>query len=141
MKKQALRIFTIASLFLAVTIAPVFAHFGTVARFNVPFDFIVKDVTLAAGVYTVAADSNGLLLIRDAKGHGRALVVTMAVQSAKAQDQAKLIFNRYGNRCYLSQIWRSGESSGRELYRPRSERKLAENGPKVEKAIVVAENR
>jgi hypothetical protein len=46
-------------------------------------------------------------------------------EAAKAPDQGKLVFNRYGDRYFLSEIWTAGDTSGRTLLVSKVERELA----------------
>ena len=61
------------------------------------------------------------------------------------QMNAKLVFHRYGNTYFLSQIWMAGESTGRELPKTRQERAIdrelktiASNKPAYEVVEVIA---
>jgi len=40
-------------------------------------------------------------------------------------NQGTLVFNRYGNDYYLSEVWPAGGSTGRELLKSHTERELA----------------
>ena len=60
----------------------------------------------------------------------------MPVRANQTQEETKLVFHRYGDQYFLSQIWTVGANSGRELLMPRLERELAKNA-KIERQTVV----
>jgi len=134
MKKQVLKIFSMLSLAVTLTAAAVYANPTGALKANIPFGFTVGNKTLPAGVYTVArasmADPVTLLIRRE---DGRAVGVltqTQGVQALRRQDQTKLVFHRYGDRYFLTQIWTAGDTAGRELRKSRAERELVKNGSK-----------
>ncbi len=86
-----------------------FAMVGTsyaqsnMVRVNVPFDFTVGKQLLPAGTYTIKAESSGLIAI---KNHDKPItVLTIAEQDgARSPNGGKLIFHRYGDQYFLSEI-------------------------------------
>ncbi|HEX6728749.1 MAG TPA: hypothetical protein VF074_02005, partial [Pyrinomonadaceae bacterium] len=66
-------------------------------------------------------------LLQSKDGDLSAFLITTAVQARKTQNRTKLIFNKYGNQHFLSQIWITGNNSGRELVVQRQERELRRN--------------
>jgi hypothetical protein len=99
---------------------------------NIPFDFSVADKKLPAGKYWIsrAQQSNGDLIvqIRSAEGHESISRLTFAVTTLKPMDKGSLVFHRYGDEYFLSEIWPAGGLTGRELPKSRSERELVQNG-------------
>ncbi|PYT76379.1 MAG: hypothetical protein DMG42_05410 [Acidobacteria bacterium] len=83
---------------------------------NIPFAFAAGRMALPAGEYRVqkvAYDSSVLLIQRT--DHAAATVVTsFAAQANAKQAQSKLLFHRYRNRYFLSQIWIAGSARGSE---------------------------
>ena len=61
--------------------------------------------------------------------------MTMEVLANDWQAESKLIFNRYGNHYFLSQIWTQGDNSGRELFKSQRESELAGKQAKREVAV------
>lgn len=94
---------------------------------NIPFEFTVKGKTLPAGEYIVSRgstiDKTGLIMQRR-NGGANAVVLTMSIQSRENQKESRLVFNRYGDHYFLSQVWTSGDQQGRELFKSRQERSL-----------------
>jgi hypothetical protein len=94
---------------------------------NVPFAFVAGQVTLPAGEYRVDLSSSSLALLLTQIGNpsASAIAVTMRTQASQPQADSKLVFHRYGDRYFLSQCWRAGSSSGRELRKSAREKEIA----------------
>jgi len=105
---------------------------------DVPFDFTVSDKKLPAGKYSIsrAQTSNGDLVLQIVSANGKENIsrLTIPVITHKPMNQGTLVFNRYGNDYYLSEVWPAGGSTGRELPKSRTERELARKA--VEPQIV-----
>jgi hypothetical protein len=99
---------------------------------NIPFDFIIGKSALKAGQYTVEPRERNLgsvWLIRNHNNNAAVFVITMPV-SRKTQQEGKLVFHKYGDQFFLSQIWIPGSATGGELIISRLERNLARNSVK-----------
>ena len=93
---------------------------------TVPFDFVVSNRHLAAGTYTVTTNLNqGTVLIRGEDNGSAQFTITIATQARKTQEHEKLVFNRYGERYFLRQVWQSGMDRGRELPASKAEQEFA----------------
>lgn len=145
MKKQSLRIFLMFGL-LAI-LAPLSAHAqsNNAQTANIPFSFNVGEKTFPAGEYSVTRlnpqSDKAALAIKSTDGRLSKVVLTNPVQAAKAQEAAKLIFSRYGDQYFLSQVWTPADNTGLELPRSRAERTLARNkGQDAPERTVVALN-
>ena len=95
---------------------------------NIPFDFVAGNQTLPAGQYAVSVASVGhsLLLVDRKDGIASAFLITNAVAANEIQTESKLIFNRYGDRYFLSKVWTEGNSRGRELLKSAREKEMAQ---------------
>jgi hypothetical protein len=111
--------------------APVRAQVVDTIVADVPFDFTVRDSTLPAGKYTIkrtySADP-GVMQIRNADGDEVVLFVVGSAQAAKEPQQTRLIFDRVGDRYFLSEIFEEGNITGVELPKSRAERDLVKEG-------------
>jgi hypothetical protein len=105
---------------------------------EIPFGFIVNGATLPAGEYLVRSEGAGgaALLFSDLNGHRNNLMLTNACRSLKAATKTKLVFHRYGDRYFLSQIWIAGKDSGRELPTSRRETEVARDFSMQEVVLV-----
>ena len=103
----------------------------------VPFDFMVGNQHMAAGIYDVTTDQN-TLLIRGEENGSASFVLAFSAYAGKTQEQAKLVFKRYGDRYFLSQVWYPGTNQGRQLRISKIERELAMNSAKPEVVTLIA---
>ncbi len=126
MKKQALTVLSIGSLLVMLAVAPLHAISSTFTA-NIPFDFMVGNKTLPAGSYKVGHPNiMGTLVIQSVDHRGSAFFLAHFVSAKSGQDNsAKLIFNRYGDQYFLSQVWSGEETDGRGLIKSRREREVA----------------
>ncbi len=111
--------------------APVRAQVVDTVVADVPFDFTVRDSTLPAGKYTIKrtySANPGVMQIRNADGDEVMLFVVGSAQAAKEPDQTRLIFDRVGDRYFLSEIFEEGNITGVELPKSRAERDLVKEG-------------
>lgn len=125
MKKHSLIPLLAMVLMLAVGSAYAQLPSPGVVKANIPFSFTVDKMAFPAGEYTVRnSGTAGVLLISGEDSSQRGLISTMGIEASKSSSQTKLIFNRYGDQYFLSQVWVRGEASGRELPRTRTEKEL-----------------
>ena len=92
----------------------------------VPFDFVVGDKTLLSGRYELTPTSDRVLRVQSADGMNSAFVQTRAVSGRKPDSFEHVVFNCYGDRCFLSQVWAAEHDLGRELKKCSLEERLAE---------------
>lgn len=108
---------------------------GTAIRASIPFDFIVRGRTLPAGHYEirrVGDEPTGLLIRNIDDKHDHALFETETVYMRGVSGKNELVFNRYGDTYYLSEVETAGEQMAREVYPSRSERHLRQQMAKNE---------
>jgi hypothetical protein len=102
----------------------VYAQSSISLNANVPFDFVAGEKTLPAGHYTVAqAPALGVLMIRSSETKGAVFAMTNPVYSPAGRNESKLVFHRYGNAYFLSEVWGS-ENAGGQLPASKEDRKL-----------------
>ena len=124
MRKQLLGLATFVA-FITLAVGSVQAQTGYRIQTNIPFDFTAGESSLRAGIYAVEMISDNALLVRSIDGKKGVLLVTSATESGGKQKPARLIFNSYGGRYFLSQAWMSAGDVGRELHPSGAERRLA----------------
>ena len=124
MKRQAVSLISLLSLLLVAGSA--IAQTIRV-RADIPFSFAVGSKTLPAGTYDLGtiSDDTKMLQLRARNGNTGMTVVSNAAENLKPADRTKLVFNRYGDRYFLSQIWLAGETRGRELPKSNREKEVA----------------
>ena len=85
---------------------------------NIPFSFTVCQEQLPAGKYKVRPVTSAnprVVLIASENNRALEMICTHDVQGKKRASTGKLIFNRYGDQYFLSELWVQGETTGRQL--------------------------
>lgn len=101
---------------------------------DVPFAFAVAEQRLPAGHYIVAAAGTDLIRIFNAQTRG--LFVPTHSGMRRKSDGSKLVFHRYGDTYFLSSVWVTGNTFGKEVFRSRAERELEARRTEMELAVV-----
>ena len=142
MKRYLTLTIAILMLLAVVTVTAEAQIFGSQRmRARIPFSFNVGKTTLPAGEYTIAVlnpnSDRKVLQIRSTDGKLSALIHTTGV-SINTPEDAKLVFNRYGNRYFFSQAQMAGESTTLAAVKSRSERSEAQAVARKERKVTVA---
>src|SRR5215469_13914902 len=127
MKRQAVSLVSLLSLLLVAGSA--FAQTIRVSG-DIPFNFVVGSKTYPAGTYEIASiDSTNskTLLLKTRDGNACAMINSNAAESLKPADKTKLVFNRYADQYFLSQIWVNGETRGHQLQKSSREKEVAKD--------------
>ena len=99
------------------------AYAQSAVKANVPFPFNVGTSQLAAGSYRITVeDGSGLVMISNSTSF--ATVLSLGQQERPGGKSRKLVFQRLGNRYFLTQIWGEQGSTGLRLRAPKVETKL-----------------
>ena len=135
MKNQ---LFALIGLGLLLATASAYAQTGVV-KANVPFNFIVEKTQVPAGEYLIQnLSTSGLAMsIQSSDRKMVKVVLPNACESSQAQPKTKLVFHRYGDQYFLSQIWTAGNNRGSELPKSRRETEVAMDYP-AQNVVVVA---
>ena len=147
MKNQILRNTAILGLFFMLVIANVNAQTASEVKVNIPFDFSTGKATLKAGSYTIKRTSGSVLALRSTDGKTTALVnAPLTIGSRDSKSGERLVFNKYGDQYFLSQVWLSVDT-GRQLFTSGAETKaardyrLANNNAKPQRVEVAMQSR
>ena len=135
MKKQ---LFTLLGLGLLFATASAYAQ-TTALKANIPFNFSVAGKSLPTGEYTIQSigTSNRVLVLRGSNQSAK-MVMANSCESARPSDKTKLVFHRYGDRYFLSQIWTAGNSSGAEFPQSRHEAEVALDFPREDVVLIAS---
>jgi len=105
---------------------------------QVPFDFMAGSHQFPAGAYSIKSDASaGTVLIRSEGGGPAAFILTYPAGENTEQVRARLVFNRYGNHYFLSQVWPAGVA-GRGFSKSQQEVEVAKAGSRPEVLSIVA---
>jgi len=81
---------------------------------------------LPSGQYTVYTDAGpGVVKLRSADAKSSVMILSIATQTMATPTTGKLVFNKYGDEYFLSQIWKAGSNRGNELRKSRREAEVA----------------
>jgi hypothetical protein len=133
MKKQLFALLGLGLLLATVTASAQTIHL----KADIPFDFFVGGRSLPTGEYTIRSLGSQAIAI-SAPGQKAMVVLTNMCQSVKTSPRSKLVFARYGDRYFLSEMWVQGNSTGRQLPKRRSEVRVADNET-AQPVVVLAE--
>jgi hypothetical protein len=132
MKCVSIRVFTfpvaliVVSLMLLGHPSAVQAQ-SSLLKADIPFDFFVGGEILPAGLYDLKLIAGSVIQVRSDKGSTAMVVMTIPSSSSLKAPEPFLVFNRYGNDHFLSEVRWSGYSIGRALIKSSIERELAKN--------------
>lgn len=141
MTKAMSRLLAVAALIaFTLAIGPVVAHAQSERLIaKIPFGFYVGGKELPAGEYTVQRVEGNMSLVRLADREGHTLM-TFAIPAVREPEHgAKLIFNKYGDEYFLSEIRWMESSTALEFVPSSRERELAKKT--VPQRILAADSR
>lgn len=90
---------------------------------DVPFEFYAGDKLLSPGKYTIVQIRNEAFLLQNTAGNEKIIVPTP--QSARFRQNAEteqIVFNRYGDRYFLRQIFANRMADGFSLLKSKTEK-------------------
>lgn len=115
MKKTVTTIIAAVGLCLTMAVASVSAQTPTGAEVNIPFDFSAGKASLKAGTYVIIRKSDSMLQIRQANEKKTILVnAPLTIGSRDYRAGERLVFNRYGDEYFLTQVWFTADQ-GKQL--------------------------
>lgn len=128
MRKKVFSAALTCGLLAVVAVATAYAQLpATEVRASIPFDFSVRGKILPAGDYEIRrlGDEPGGLTISSANHKGeRVIFETEPVEPREIASRGELVFHRYGDSYFLSEVFDGGGETGRELLPSREERSL-----------------
>jgi hypothetical protein len=129
MKKWIFSAVATACVLVSMIVVPAQAQMmpGTTMHVVVPFDFIVREKILPAGRYEIKRlnDSTELLVVRNINDrHDQVVIDTESVEPRAIPNNSEVVFHRYGDSYFLSEVLTAGEQTGEELAPSRAERHL-----------------
>lgn len=133
---------------LALFVASTFITAGVMAqdhqvKATVPFNFTVNGTAMPAGNYTIGTDSDSpsVLRIRDRQQNASVMTIGMTDPISTDNDR-KLVFHRYGNQYFLSEVRCSDASLDLHLPTSKAEKQakkqIEEAGVRVNNDVLIA---
>jgi hypothetical protein len=131
----------LAMIAVALMVSTPFVQAQSPVKADVPFAFSLQGQSMAAGNYKIFAVSDRALEIWNLDSqHGQLLIKQISVQSFKQQGPS-LVFHKYGDQYFLSQIWDGQGDTGIQLAESKREKemKTASNDlPNASETVIVA---
>ncbi len=127
--------FVFLALSLLFVVATAQANMSFTLTAKIPFAFSVGTASLPAGEYLVQQQANGLLAIRG-DGSSSCVTITNTGRTASGTSEgARLVFHRYNEQYFLSEVFGGGGGQAQTLPVSRQEKEYLQSGMKK-----VAEN-
>jgi len=92
---------------------------------DIPFDFKAGDKELPAGRYQVSQSTSGeAVTVRSVENSISVVKMTNHLVQLDPAKTSKLVFNRYGNQYFLSEVWIAGRSTGQQIRKTNAEKAI-----------------
>jgi hypothetical protein len=108
-------------------------------KVNIPFAFAVEDSSLPDGeylVFTVTSERSILIVSTDCK-HS-AIVNTLPNYASSPSENSRLVFHRYGDEYFLTQVWTAGQNLARNSLSNKRAMEIASSGGKPQTFTILA---
>jgi hypothetical protein len=91
---------------------------------NIPFSFLVGNHQMPSGEYVVTHAANGILRMSNTENPSSGLLTSVQAVESRTSQPPKLVFHRYVDSYFLSEVWTGDGRIGRQLPRSKAEREL-----------------
>jgi len=137
---------TLITLCLLFTAATLFAQTESqrLMKINIPFAFGVEDHSLPAGEYLVlTVTPERSIRIVSVDGKHSAIVNDLPNYASSPSPSSRLVFHRYGNQYFLTQVWTAGQNVARNPLSSKRAMEIASSGvtPQTFTILAVADRR
>lgn len=106
----------------------------------IPFDFTIGDETFSEGEYSIARlnrQKPSILVLQGIKNNKRIIFLTQKKVAKNAFKNPRLVFSKFGDSYFLSEIWTIGTKNGRKLINKQLEKNSEQDtGLKTETVIL-----
>lgn len=107
-------------------------------KLDVPFAFVAGDMNMPAGQYEVLHIMNpGWILIRNTNGRANAVVHVQVSATSVGGSSNKLVFSRYGEKYFLSQVWTGEDNEVHDCFKSSAELTLARSSSRLPEVATV----
>lgn len=116
--KNIKRAIAFSGLLVLLTFSYALAQSDRQTFISIPFNFSVGDKSFVAGEYIIERnrkDSDTVWVIRHKGDSGKAVFLTRPVRANETQEGTKLVFSRYEDLYFLTEVWTAGTNTGREI--------------------------
>lgn len=128
MKKQIAAIVILLTLFLVLTAVSVNAQANQKIIVEIPFEFMVVGDKYEAGQYVIerldAQNDPFTMTLSGANIAEKKVFITQSLQLETAVENVQIVFSKYEDNYFLSEIWTGNTKDGLHIPMGRIERKL-----------------
>lgn len=103
---------------------------------DVPFGFYMGSAAMPQGAYRVDRLNVAGEVITLRSAHASKAVTAIDIFGKSKEEQPRLVFHRYGDAYFLSEIWNGNGNMGRAIPRSQREKEFASNGAAPALAVV-----
>jgi hypothetical protein len=137
--KSARTLITICLLFTVATLFAQTTPSQRLMKVNVPFAFAVEDHSLPAGEYLVlTVTPERSIRIVSADGKYSAIVNTLPNYAKSPSETSRLVFHRYGDEYFLTQVWTGSQNVARNPLSSKRAMEIASSGGMPETKTIIA---
>src|ERR1041384_1827956 len=125
--KHMKKAFALSGLLVLLTFASALGQSDRQTIIHIPFNFSVGEKAFPAGSYVIERNRNNsdtVWVIRHKDDSGSAILLTRPVRGNDVVAKTRLVFNRYDDLHFLSEVWIVGSESGHEIPITKRERAL-----------------
>lgn len=134
MKRISMTLIAVAALLISTA---AFAQSGTYSA-SIPFQFRVGETLMPAGEYHMSVIAPSVIALRGVTATANAMASTAYIDEVRNSDRnPRLVFHKYGERYFLSQVW--SDTRGHELFASRTELESARNAAPTTVKIMAQE--
>jgi hypothetical protein len=106
---------------------------------NIPFAFSVENHSLPEGKYTIfTVTPERSIRIVSSDGKHSAIVNTLPNYANSPSENSRLVFRRYGDEYFLTQVWTTGQDVARNPLSTKRAMEIASSGGKPQTFTVLA---
>jgi len=137
--KSAHALITICLLLTAITLVAQTTPSQRLMTVNIPFAFSVENHSLPEGEYlvlTVTPERSIRIISTD--GKHSAVVDTLPNYASAPSENSRLVFHRYGDEYFLTQVWAVGQNVARNPLSTKRAMEIASSGGKPQTFTVLA---
>ena len=102
---------------------------------DIPFTFTVANHSFPPGRYTVTRLNQTLLRIFNSHNQGT-VFLTHSAEGVAPEETGKMVFHRYGDSYFLSEVWGPASSTRHQLSESRAEAELTRKHTAMETAVL-----
>lgn len=127
---------------LVLTAISAKAQSARTLKVEIPFEFIVDGETYQPGEYTIGRVNPQrplMLILKDTEGTEKKVVMTQRMRSKNLVDSPTVVFSKYDDTYFLSEVWTGSTKNGLQLPKTNNEKSAQRTEiTRKEKVLLIA---